>query len=120
MSTLFQTLKNNSTVTALLGTNPVRVFPWGSAAPKSARPYATYAIYNALPENYLDTVPDIDNQGTQIDIWADTVQSCDAVFIAIRDALEPIAHMLNYRGAERDEATQLFHARMEFDFWEPR
>lgn len=117
---LFITLSNTPAVTALLGVSPLRVYPWGEAPQNSPRPYATYGVYNGLSENYLDRVPDIDNLGTQIDIWAETGVSCNACFVAIRDAIEPIAHVTGFQAAIKDEETQLYHSRLEVDFWTPR
>lgn len=117
---VFDILKASTAVKALVGNNPVRVFPFGSAPQNVTRPYATYSVFNGQPENYLDQVPDIDNMGTQIDVWADSVSSCEAVSVAIRNALEPSAHMTSFSGNDRDPETRLFHCRMDFDFFEGR
>ena len=120
MPPIFQTLKATAAVTALLGTKPLRFYPWGQAPQNPTKPYATYGVFNGNPENYLDRTPDIDNMGTQIDIWATTGKSCDDCFIALRDALEPLGHMITFQSATKDPETQLYTARMEFDFWTPR
>ncbi len=117
---VFTILNASNPVKALLGNKPLRVFPFGSAPPNVARPYATYSTVNGLPENYLGQVPDIDNIGTQVDIWADTVASCNSVAETVRDALEPHAHMTSFAGSERDFETNLFRCRMDFDFFEGR
>lgn len=117
---IFLILKANAAVTALLGVKPLRVYPWGDAPERQVKPYATYGTFSGTPENYVDKTPDIDSLGTQIDIWADTVQSCEAVFAAIRDALEPHAHITNFQGSVRDTETNLYNARLELDFWQPR
>jgi hypothetical protein len=117
MLPLFPLLAANTAVTSLLGLNPVRLYPFGQAPENSPRPYATYGVYNGIPENYVTNTPDIDNAGTQIDVWAKDAASCMAVFNAIRDCLEPHAHMTSFRYAERDYDTQLYHAVLEFDFW---
>lgn len=117
---LFPILKANASVTALLGSEPLRVFPHGRAPTNTVKPYAVYAVYNANPENYLGQRPDIDNKGTQIEIFADTSQSLESCFLAIRDALEDFAHMTNYNTPDLDANTNLYGVRMEFDFWEAR
>lgn len=114
---IFQLLKADSAVTALLGTSPLRVFPFSEAPQNSLKPYVTYGIYNANPENYIDTIPDIDQLSTQIDIWGDTSKSCEQCFNAIRSALEVHGHMTNYSALSRDTETKLFRVTMEFDFW---
>lgn len=116
---IFAILDDESTAQALLG-DPVRVYPWGEAPQNVLFPYVTYGVYNGLPENYLGNIPDIDQDGTQIDIWAKDSASCRAVFIAIRDIIEPQAHMTSYQLFDRDTETQLYHGRMDFDFWGER
>ncbi len=117
---IFETLKNTPAVTALIGVKPVRFYPYGIAVDKVVRPYATYGVVNGTPENTLDGSPLIDNQSTQVDIWAVSVAECEAVFVAIRDALEPLGHMTNFTSAARDPETQLFRSTLEFDFWVDR
>lgn len=117
MSPVFNILNNSAPVKALLGTSPLRVFPWGQAPPNSVKPYATYGVFNGNPENYLDCPADIDRLGTQIDIWASSGRSCEDCFNAIRTALEGIGHLIGFQSALRDSETQLYTARMEFDFW---
>lgn len=117
---LFPILYNNTLVRTLLGTSPLRVYPWNRAPQNPVKPYVTYGVYNANPENYLDRVPDIDNMGVQVNIYANTADSCEECYIAIRDALEPSAHMLSFSTPDLDSETNLYIGRMEFDFWEER
>ncbi len=117
---IFEILSAESDVTDLFGTNPVRIFPAGRAPQNSQKPYAVYGVFNGNPENYLDTVPDIDNKGTQINIYAQSYAILEDCFVAIRDSLEPHAHMISYSTPDVDADTNLYSARMEFDFWEAR
>lgn len=117
---LFPILNANTAVKAVLGSNPLRVYPWGRAPQNVVKPYAVYGVYNGNPENYLNQVPDIDNKGTQIDIYASTSESAEDVFIAIRDALEPTVHMTSFATPNLDAETNLYSARLEFDFWDER
>lgn len=117
---LFPILDSNSSVKSLLGSSPLRVFPWGRAPQDVKKPYGVYAVYNAIPENYLGEVPDIDNKGTQINLYADTSQSLQDCFIAVRNAIEPYAHMTSFATPDLDADTDLYSCRMEFDFWDER
>lgn len=117
---LFEILNASNPVKVLLGSNPLRVFPWGRAPQNVAKPYAVYAVYNGLPENYLAQAPDIDNKGTQINIYAATAASLENCFEAVRDALEPHAHMTSFASPDQDADTNLYSCRMEFDFWDER
>lgn len=117
---LFPLLNASAPVKLLMGANPLRVWPWGQAPDNPKKPYAVYEVYNANPENYLDQVPDIDNKGTQINIYADSAASLEACYLAIRNTLEPHAHMTSFATPALDEETELFSCRMEFDFWDAR
>lgn len=117
---VFTILNASATVKALLGTNPLKVFPWSEAPQNTTPPYATYGVYNGNPQNTMDQVPQIDNLGTQVDIWASSVASCLQCALAVRNALEPHAHMTSTESYERDPETNLFRTRMDFDFFTAR
>lgn len=115
---IFPILKADSAVTALLGANPLRVYPWASAPEKPQAPYATYGVFNGNPENYQAQAPDITRMGTQIDIWAKSEKSAHEIFDAINAALNNVGHLINYQTVTSDNVTGLYNARMEFDFWQ--
>lgn len=117
---IFTILNASAPVKVLLGTNPLRVFPFGQAPQDVERPYATYSVYNGVPENTLNCPPDIDNIGTQIDVWSPDADDCITIAEAIRDALEGSAHMTNFQSLEWDDETGLYRTRMDFDFWTQR
>lgn len=147
---LFSILKNNSTVVALLGltennttsvldsagdavldsngdpileivqTVYLRVFPYGRAPEKVAKPYAVYSVINGRPENYLDTTPNIDSKLTQISIYAETDSSLTLCYNAVRDVLEPYAHMVSFSTPDIDADTNLSSCRIDFEFWDER
>lgn len=117
---LFEILENDTLVKMFLGNNPLRVYPWSRAPQNSRKPYAVYGVYNGNPENYLDKVPDIDNKGTQIDIYGDDPDIVEKSAVAIRNALEPYAHMTSFSTIDRDADSDFYGFRLEFDFWENR
>lgn len=117
---LFTLLNASVPVKMLLGSNPLRVYPWSRAPENPRKPYAVYGVYNANPENYLDRVPDIDNKGTQITVYSNTAENLEDCYEAIRDVLEPHAHMINFSTPDLDQDTNLFLCVMEFDFWDER
>lgn len=117
---LFPLLNASNAVKALLGSTPLRVFPWSRAPQNVKKPYAVYAVYNGNPENYLDRAPDIDNKGTQLNIYADSAKSLEDCFIAVRDVLEQHAHMTSFSTPALDADTDLYSCTMEFDFWDER
>lgn len=117
---VFPIISADAACLAVLGSNPVRFYPWGRAPQNSKKVYAVYTVYNAVPENYLGDLPDIDNKGVQINVYADSPSELDAAFTAIRNALEPHAHMTNFANFDPDNETDLLSVRMEFDFWDAR
>ena len=117
---VFAILNASSVVKNLLGASPLRVFPWGAAPQTTAKPYATYTVYNGLPENSLSDTPDMDALSTQIDVWAESVDSCLAVAEAVRNVIEPYAHLTSFSSISPDEDTELFRQRMDFDFFTER
>ena len=119
---IFEIITATPAVTALLGVSPTRFYP--SRSPKNApKPYAVYNVFNAIPQNYLAGPADIDQKGTQIDIYAATAQSCSDVMEAIRAALEPDDNkirVISFSILEQDAETDAYHARLEVDVWETR
>ncbi|HHK0021490.1 TPA: DUF3168 domain-containing protein [Pseudomonas aeruginosa] len=100
-------------VTALIGSNPVRLYLFGEAPQGVVYPYVVWQSFGGLPENYLGTLPDADSYSTQIDVYADTAASARAVAKALRDAIEPIAYVTSWRGESRDTETKKY--RFSFD-----
>lgn len=119
-SKVFEILNSSNAVKALLGSNHLRVYPWGRAPQNPRKPYVVYNMYNAVPENYINNRPDIDNKGTQINIYSDDTAKLESCYIAVRDALEGVAHMTSFQTVDRDEDTDLYSVIMDFDFWENR
>lgn len=117
---LFIILNSSVSVKQLLGAQPLRVYPWDEAPEDPVKPYALYSVFSASPENYVDSVPDIDNLSTQVTIYSDTSDKCTECFIAVRNAIEPKAHMTNFSTPTRDKETKLYSCRLDFDFWENR
>lgn len=117
---LFATLAAAAPVTALIGTSPVRAFPFGEAPAGVALPYVTFQTVTGQPENYLNRVPDIDSFREQIDVWASTVASARTVAAAVRDALETVAHLESYNGESRDPTTNYYRYSFDVEFLTPR
>lgn len=115
---LFEIIKSNMDVTALIGEEPVRFFPWGAAPQGVALPYAVYGVISATPENYVGTNPDIDTNSYQIDIYAKTGASCEEVFAAIRGAVQEQGYVINFQKQVLDPETRLYTSRIDLDMIE--
>lgn len=109
-------------VQALLktGTGPLRFYLFGKAPQNSPLPYAVWQTAYGTPENYLDRVPDVDSLGLQIDVYASPSQGASVarnVAQALRDAIEPYAHITSWRGDSIDPQTLNYRFSFDVDWW---
>lgn len=123
---IYTTLQDSATVRAIFGARP-RVYRHGEApqlpSPKAGgnvpevKPYATWLLVSAVPENNLSSTPSHDRDGVQIDVYARGDAECVEAAQAIRDRMETVTHMTALRGLTRDVDTRLYRISMDFDFW---
>ncbi len=113
---LFAYLKDEPSVTALLGT---RIAPFGETPQDTPLPYLVWQTITGTPEIYLACPPDIDQTRIQIDIWAATGKDAEAAATAVRDVLESKGYMVSFL-TDRDPDTGAFRVSMDFEFWTPR
>src|SRR5690606_26989734 len=85
---IFQLAKNSPAVTALLGSNPVRFWPFGTAPQGEERPYAVHQLVYGNANNTLSCPPSEDLLGVQIDWQARTVDGARAVAGARRATMK--------------------------------
>lgn len=119
MPPLFRLCAANAGVTALLGENPTRLFPFGEAPQNVARPYAVYQVLNGVPENYLDEPPDIDDWNIQIDVYATSAASATAVRDALRRALERHCTVTRLGGNSTEPTTHLKTTGFDVSWYHP-
>lgn len=114
---VFTTLKASQMVKDIVGTNPPRVYRHGSAPQDTSRPYITWFVVSGVPENNLSDPPPTDRVTVEIDCWHQTDAGIELLAGAVRDAVEPIAHMTAVVVDMREPETQLFRIGMQFDWW---
>jgi hypothetical protein len=117
---LFATLNASSAVKAIFGSNPLRVYPFGEAPQGVTLPYVVFQTVAGSPENYLNQTPDMDAWTPQVDVYASTPTAAYAGAQAVRDALEPVAHITAWRGESRDPDTNHYRYSFDVDFMTPR
>lgn len=117
---VFQTLKASADVRNFVGTNPPRIFRHGSAPQAIDKPYITWFMVSGTPENQLSGTPPVDRCTVQVDCWHQTDSGIEAMAIAVRDAIEPFAHMTSAPVDDRETETKLFRIALVFDWFEPR
>ena len=117
---IFPVVAASAAVTAVLGTAPVRFWPFGEAPEGSVLPYSVWQTVTGTPENYLGDLPDLDSYTLQIDVYASTGSSARAAAKALRDAVEPHAHIVAWRGESREAETKLYRYSFDVEWMTPR
>ena len=112
-SPIFTVCAGSSAVTALLGINPTRLYPHGEAPEGTPRPYAVWQVVSGSPINYINGVPDTDRYGLQVDVYAETASSAEAVVKALRSAIAKRAYVTGFGVDDRDKDTHNY--RKGFD-----
>lgn len=103
------------------GTGPVRFYQFGfNEDQPQTFPYAVWQRTGGAPENYLGQTPGIDSFSVQIDVYAKSADQARTVAAALRDALEPVAHITTWLGESRDPDTKNYRFTFLMDWWTPR
>lgn len=113
---------NVSSVQAVLGTD-IRFYPFGRAPQGVTYPYAVYQTISGTPQNVMDQTPDMDYFGVQVDVYATPTQGqrvARGVLEALRDAIEPYAHITSWRSESVDPDTKSYRIGFDCDWWVPR
>jgi hypothetical protein len=113
---LFQACAADTAVQAVLGSDPVRLYPFGEAPAGVIRPYAVWQVIGGSPGNYLGDRPDMDGYSLQVDVYAETDVSVYAAAVALRDVIETRAYITAWRGESRDPATHSYRYSFDVDW----
>lgn len=114
---VFATLSAATPVTNIVGD---RIYRHGDGVQDVPRPYVTFYVLIA-PENTLSELPAIDKVSVTVDCWSPSDAEVEALATAVRDAIEPLAHMVNTLIDNRDrQNTKLYRMTLQFDWWNPR
>lgn len=113
---VFEAAKASSEVVTSLG-NPPRLYPFGEAPPKVAKPYAVCRNVGGRPENYLTNTPDIDNFIIQVDVYGASDVSVHAAAKALVEAFETLANVTRWNGEGRDPETKNYTFSFTLDWF---
>lgn len=111
---LYQILSNNTTVNTIISG---RVYRHGSAPQMTEKPFIIWQLTSGSPENTLGNIPDIDSLSIQVDCYHQTDAGVIELATAVRDTLEPLAHMTGIPVDQREDETRLYRMTLEFDWW---
>lgn len=118
---IFTIAAGSSAVTTLIGTNPVRFWPFAQAPQGETRPYAVHQLVYGTPDNKLSGVPDTDLYGIQVDCYATTATDARNVAVAISEAIEASTNSIAaWNGEEIDTPTGLYRVGFTAEFWTDR
>lgn len=121
---VFPLLRDAAAVTAIIGTSPVRAYRHGQAPQNVVAPYVTWAAISNVPQNVLDDTPCADHYSVQVDAWSENTGTgstgIETLAKAVRDSIEPHAHMVSGPTDSFDAETQRYRVTMQFDFWTHR
>jgi len=119
---IFTTLKASTDVKNIVGQNPPRIYRHGSAPERPdnlplSDAYITWFVVTDTPENNLSSLPPTDRVNVQIDCWHQTDAGIVLLATAVRDAMEPVAHMTGVPVDTKEIETKLYHMALTFDYW---
>lgn len=117
---IFSIIAAAPSVTALIGSSPVRFYNFGEATQATPKPYAVWQLITGIPANYINQLPDMDDTRVQVDVYDDDAATARAVAVAIRNAIEPHAHMVGFADRGKDATTRNYGFMMDFEFFTRR
>lgn len=97
-----------------------RIFRHGEAPQNVTKPYVTWSIVSGVPHNQVSDVPTMDMVSVDVNCWHQTDGGIETLATAVRNAIEPHAHMVNILANERETETRLYRIGMQFDWHLPR
>lgn len=113
---IFNVCAASQEVTALIGSNPLRLYPFGLQDDNIVYPYVVWQNVSGEPENYLDRRPDADSYTLQVDVYSVTALSAQAVAMALRNAIEPHAYITRWGAQSRDPETKRYRFSFDVDW----
>lgn len=113
---IFPVCSSSHAVNALIGGDRLRLYPFGLQDDDVTYPYAVWQNIGGEPEKYLGQRPDADAFSLQVDVYADTTDEAIAVAAALRDAIEPHAHITRWGDQTRDSDTKRYRFSFDVDW----
>lgn len=114
----------STAVKALIGSSPVRFWPFdlapGPGKAGYALPYATHQAVYGTPENTLSCAPTTDLIGIQIDTYAATASQARSVSEALRQAMESHGYVVSLGDEQWDEPSGLYRTIFTAEFFVDR
>lgn len=122
---VFEIAKQSAAVLSALGSTPTRLWPFAIAPQPGGQgygvPYAVHQLVYGAPVNTLGCIPQADNFGIQIDVYAKTATSAREAAATLRDAYEASHNpVVAWNGEDWEQATGLYRVSFTVEFWPDR
>lgn len=111
MIPIYSILSNAAPVVSIVSNRIYR----NEAPQGTSDPYVVWEIQAGFAENGFKEVS-ADVFSVEVSVWAKTQATCDQLAIAVRNAIEPHAHLITYTNDSIDTPTKLKGFRMSFDW----
>lgn len=112
---IFTVLRDSPRVSGIVAG---RIYRSGAAPQRVVNPYLTWTLIAAIPQNQLSGTPGVDASTIQVDCWSIDDAQCESLAEAVRDAVEPYAHMTGIPINTREQGgTKLYRIGLQFDWW---
>lgn len=113
---IFPVCAASPAVTALIGTSPVRLYPFGEHDDNVVYPYVVWQNRDGDAPMYLKTAPDFDEYRLQVDVYGNTVAEAAAVAKALRDAIQTKAYISRWGTQGKDPVTKRYRYSFDVDW----
>ena len=116
---IFEACKADTTLQGLLGGTEFRVYQFGEAPQDCKVPFMVWQLVGGEPINAMNQLPDMDWFGVQVDVYGPERDPVPArqVAVALRDALEPFGHIMEWLGESRDPDTRNHRVSFTMDWF---
>lgn len=113
---IFSVCSSSQLVRELLGSEPVRLYPFGMHDDQLVYPYAVWQNVDGEPDNYLKQNPDIDRFSLQVDVYGETDSDALNAARALRDAIQGKAYITRWNQQGRDPTTLKYRYSFDVDW----
>lgn len=113
---IFALCSQDTVLQNLLGTSPMRLYPFGEHFDNIVYPYVVWQNIGGEPENYLGSRPDIDRYSIQIDAYATRADDVLAVADSVRNAIEGTAYIVRWGQQTMDSETKKYRYSFDVDW----
>ncbi len=114
---VFPVLKASTPVASIIGPSPIRAFRHGHVPQDTVAPYVVWSSINSIPSNNLSSLPSDDRVTIEVDCYSLDDTEIVQLATAVRNAIEPYAHMTGVPVDMQEPDTRLYRMSLQFDWF---